>query len=103
MATTLRMLTGTSLLNVSIKLTTKVVAMRLQNLLPNLIDEDQTGFVKSRCIADNFVYAVDLVQCCRLRKKKAIILKLGFRKSFDTVSWDSYQNSSSKRFRSKMD
>jgi hypothetical protein len=73
--------------------------MRLQSMLLKLIDEEQTGFVKSRYIADNFVYAIDLVQCYRLRKKKAIILKLDFQKTFDTISWDSFQNSSGKRFR----
>jgi hypothetical protein len=29
-----------------------------------------------------------LVQCCKIRKKKTIVLKLDFRKAFDTVSWD---------------
>jgi hypothetical protein len=77
-----------SLLNCMVKLITKVLAARLQNHLPKLIDEDQTGFVKSRCIADNFIYALDLVQCCKIRKKKALVLKLDFRKAFDTVSWD---------------
>jgi hypothetical protein len=70
------------------KLVNKVLAIRLQNLLHKPIDEDQTGFVKSRCIADNFIYVVDLVQCCKIRKKKTIVLKLDFQKAFDTVSWD---------------
>jgi hypothetical protein len=34
--------------------------------------------VKSRCIADNFIYGLDSVQCCKIRKKKAIVLKLDF-------------------------
>jgi hypothetical protein len=66
----------------------KALALKLQGLLPKLIDEDQTGFVRSRCIVDNFIYDVDLVQCCKLRKKKTIVLKLDFWKVFDTVSWD---------------
>jgi hypothetical protein len=57
-------------------------------LLHKLIDEDQTWFVKSRCIADNFIYALDLVQCCKIRKKKTIVLKIDFRIAFDTVFWD---------------
>jgi hypothetical protein len=36
-------------------------------------------------IADNFIYGLDLVQCCKIRKKKAIVLKLNFCKAFDTV------------------
>jgi hypothetical protein len=59
-----------SLLNCPIKLITKVLALRLQDQIQNLIDDDQTGFVCNRCIADNFVYALDLVQTCKLRKKK---------------------------------
>jgi hypothetical protein len=34
------------------------------------------------------MYAMDLVQTCRKRKKKAMILKLDFSKAFDTVSWE---------------
>jgi hypothetical protein len=71
-----------------VKLITKVLAIRLQNHLPRLIYAYQTGFVRSRCIADNFIYALDLVQCCKIRKKKALVLKLDFRKAFDTISWD---------------
>jgi hypothetical protein len=67
-----------SLLNYMVKLITKVLAIRLQNHLPKLIDDGQTGFVKSRCIADNFIYGLDSVQCCKIRKKKAIVLKLDF-------------------------
>jgi hypothetical protein len=70
------------------KLITKVLAIRLQNHLPKLIDDDQTGFERSRCIVDNFIYALDLVQSCKTRKKKAIVLKLDFRKAFYMVSWD---------------
>jgi exonuclease III len=77
-----------SLLNCTVKWITKILAARLQSLIKLLVDADQTGFVKTRCIADNFMYAMDLVQCCRKRKKKAMILKLDFSKAFDTVSWE---------------
>jgi hypothetical protein len=71
-----------------VKLITKVLATRLQEQLLKLVDLDQTGFVRSRCIEDNFIYAVDLVQTCKQRKKKTIVLKLDFRKAFDTMAWD---------------
>jgi retron-type reverse transcriptase len=77
-----------SLLNCSVKLITKVLAIWLQSVIQSLVDEDQTGFVQTRCISDNFLYALDLVQTCKQRKKETIVLKLDFRKAFDTVSWD---------------
>jgi hypothetical protein len=77
-----------SLLNCTVKWITKILATRLQAMIKLLVDADQSGFVKTRCIADNFMYAMDLVQTCRKRKKKAMILKLDFSKAFDTVSWE---------------
>jgi hypothetical protein len=74
-----------SLLNCTVKWITKVLAARLQSMIQLLVDADQSGFVKTRCIADNFMYPMDLVQTCRKRKKKAMILKLDFSKAFDTV------------------
>lgn len=76
-----------SLLNCLVKWITKVLAARLQKEIMKLVDDDQSGFVKTRCIADNFIYATDLIQTCKQKKKKAMVLKLDFRKAFDTVSW----------------
>jgi hypothetical protein len=74
-----------SLLNCPVKLITKVIALRLQDRLHTLIDIDQTGFVPSRYLADNFIHALDLVQSCKQRKKKTIVLKADFRKAFDSL------------------
>ena len=81
-----------SLLNCSVKWITKVLAARLQDKIKDLVDINQSGFVKNRCIADNFMYAMDLVQTCKRQKKKAMILKLDFSKAFDTVSWEAVFN-----------
>ena len=42
-----------SLLNVDYKILTKVLAKRLEKVLPNLINADQTGYVKGRYIGKN--------------------------------------------------
>jgi hypothetical protein len=51
-------------------------------LFPLTIHPDQTGFVHGRSIAENFVYAADLVNCCQKRGAPTVVLKLHFEKSF---------------------
>lgn len=75
--------------NCPVKGISKVLTKRLQPLIPSLISDDQTGFVLGRNIADNFVYAADLLHCCYRRDAPTIVLKLDFHKAFDYVNWDS--------------
>ena len=70
------------------KLITKVLAARLQRLIPAMIHPLQLGFLPGRCIIENFMLAAELVQQGAKRKKPMIVLKLDFRKAFDSVSWD---------------
>jgi hypothetical protein len=55
----------------------------------NIIDADQTGFIHGRSIAENFVYAADLLSCCYNRTIPTVVLKLDFKKAFDSVEWSS--------------
>lgn len=71
------------------KLFTKVMTNRLQPLIPNIVENDQSGFIHGQSISQNFVYAADLLSCCHKRKHPTIILKLEFKKDFDSVNWDS--------------
>ena len=71
------------------KLFSKVLVNRLKPHITTLVDADQTGFVHGRSIAENFVYAADLLGCCYKRKAPAAILKLDFKKAFDSVEWSS--------------
>jgi hypothetical protein len=54
-----------------------------------LVSQDQSGFISGRCISDNFVYAADLLNCCHKSKAPTIVIKLDFKKAFDSVKWDS--------------
>lgn len=78
-----------SLQNFLVKVITKVLTNRLQLQISQLIDLDQTGFMKGRFIAENFVLATELVQCCHKRKSPTLVLKLDFAKAFDSIEWDS--------------
>ena len=77
--------------NCSVKIISKVLTSRLQREIQSLVDIDQTGFLKGRSISENFVYAMELVQCCHRRRNPTLVLKLDFAKAFDTVHWDGLQ------------
>jgi hypothetical protein len=62
---------------------------RLKHHIPRLVDADQTGFVHGRSIVENFVYVDDLLSCCHKRKVPTAVLKLDFKKAFDSVEWSS--------------
>ena len=43
----------TSLVSVIYKIGSSCIAIRVKRILQTLIDDDQTGFISSRCIGDN--------------------------------------------------
>jgi len=53
-----------SLQNCVTKICTKGMMLRLQQFIPHLVHSDQTGFIKGRCITENFIYAIQVIQCC---------------------------------------
>jgi hypothetical protein len=69
------------------KLFTKVMTNRLRSAIPLIVDADQTGFIHGRNIAENFVYAADLLRCYHNRKIPTTVLKLNFKKAFDSIEW----------------
>jgi hypothetical protein len=74
--------------NCCIKILTKILTSRLHKQIINLVDIDQTGFIRGRSITENFVYAMELVQCCHKRRKPTMVVKLDFAKAFDTMCWE---------------
>ena len=72
--------------NCSLKIVAKMLTTRLQAEIPRIIDVDQTGFIKGRSISENFIYAMELVQCCNKRRLPTLVLKLDFAKAFDSMN-----------------
>jgi len=62
------------------KLATKVMANRLRTVITELVDMNQTGFIHGWCIAENFIFAADILNCCYKRRSLIAVLKLDFKK-----------------------
>jgi len=72
---------------VDYKIIAKVLARRLENILPKIINPDQAGFVKSRYGTDNVRCVLNVVQYLNTHKNPALIVYLDAEKAFDRVEW----------------
>ena len=76
-----------SLLNVDYKLLSKVLAKRMELILPKLIHTDQTGFISGRYIGQNIILLCDIMEFSDSKKIQGILLFVDFEKAFDTLEW----------------
>ncbi|XP_019258573.1 PREDICTED: uncharacterized protein LOC109236798 [Nicotiana attenuata] len=67
----------------------KVIHERLVELLPNLISEEQAGFVKGRSIVENVLLTQEIITDMRLRTKAGpnVVINLDMTKAYDRLSW----------------
>jgi exonuclease III len=77
-----------SLLNTDYKLLAKILASRLQEVLPHIIKQDQTGYLKNRFIGQNIRLLEDITFFTKNEKLPGIIFSIDFEKAFDSVNWD---------------
>ena len=76
-----------SLLNCDYKIASKVIASRLKVDLQNLIDNDQTGFLKGRSIAENICLINNVISYTETKIIPGLLLFVDFEKAFDTIEW----------------
>ena len=75
------------------------IAERLKVVLPSIINDDQTGFISSRFIAENVRILYDIMHHAEKKKKKkkqkkkkkkktGMLLLIDFEKAYDSVDWE---------------
>ena len=67
-----------SLLNLDYKLATKTIANRIKRVLTFIINSDQTGFIKGRCIGENTRLFLDIIEYCDQEEIPSILTFLDF-------------------------
>jgi hypothetical protein len=70
---------------------TKLISMILADTLGpeihHLISANQTAFIKTRCIHENFIYVQQIIKDLHKKKIPSLFIKLDIFKAFDTVNW----------------
>ena len=66
----------------------KVLALRLQPLLPDIIHTSEIGFMQDRSIFDSIFLFLELSASTMAKKENSIILLLDFGKAYHRVNWD---------------
>ncbi|XP_020999438.1 uncharacterized protein LOC110281487 [Arachis duranensis] len=59
----------------------------MRSVMPDLIGEIQSAFVKGQKIHDGTLIISEAVHWLKMRKKEAAIIKLDFQKAYDRVKW----------------
>lgn len=74
--------------NVMYKVVSKILANRLKKLLPSIITENQTAFIKGRLLMENVLLASELVKDYHKETVTPIgVMKIDISKAFDSVQW----------------
>ena len=82
-----------TLLNTIYKIYAKLLALRLQPFLPEIVHDSQTGFMQERSIFDNVFLFWELTGMAMKNKEDLAVLLLDFEKAYDRVDWDFMEGS----------
>ena len=76
-----------TLLNTVYKIASSCIANRIKRVLPQLIGEQQTGFLKGRFIGDNLRLLYDTIVYCENKNIPGMLFMADQEKAFDSVAW----------------
>ncbi len=74
-----------------------MLAQHMTKVLPTIINEDQSAYIKGRYIGENIRTISDIIEYCKFKNLSGILLLIDFEKAFDTVRWN-FINETLKKF-----
>lgn len=75
-------------LNSDVKILAKLLARRLETLVPSIISSDQTGFIKNRYSFFNVRSLLNIIYSPSPPDTPEVLISLDAEKAFDRVEWD---------------
>uniref|UniRef100_A0A8B9GWD5 Reverse transcriptase domain-containing protein n=1 Tax=Astyanax mexicanus TaxID=7994 RepID=A0A8B9GWD5_ASTMX len=76
-----------SLLNSDVKILAKILAIRLETAMHNVISDDQTGFISGRHSFANIRRLLNIIYSPKSRETPEVVVSLDAEKAFDRVEW----------------
>jgi hypothetical protein len=86
-ATDIRQLREITVINVILRILSKVCASRIAPIFERLTHPHQFAFLKGRLIHDGVLALHEIVHEVMARRQKSVFLKLDFRKVYDCLDW----------------
>ena len=77
-----------SLINVDAKIGSKVIATRLQKVIPEIIHFNQNAYVKGRTIFDAVRTIDDIMEFTERYQMNGLLVAIDFQKAFDSINHD---------------
>ena len=65
----------------------KAIANRIKNVLPDIINPNQTGYIKERYIGETVRSILDTMEFTDTKNIPGILIFIDLKKAFDTLEW----------------
>ena len=75
-----------TLLNIDYKIVANVIANRVKNVIGDIINPDQKGYINGRFSGENIRLVEDVLEYTDMFNKNGVLVFLDFAKAFDTVN-----------------
>ena len=85
-----------SLLNIDYKIISKLLAIRMKYVLPDLISRQQTAYKKERFIGEGGKLISDIIEVCDTFNFEGFLVSMDMEKAFDSLNHNFYSGKCSR-------